>query len=101
GSWLRLNPSRSGSTLRGSCLSRLCNINSTSSRIVEGKCGMTQSASRQFVLMEGVLRHQRLFLALVLIVVVSLSWFWIVSMAQDMYGSMLGPAAWMMTPDWT
>ena len=62
---------------------------------------MTQPTSRQFVLMEGVLRHQRLFLALVLIVVVSLSWFWIVSMAQDMYGSMLGPAAWMMTPDWT
>ena len=61
---------------------------------------MTQSAPRQFLLMEGLLRHQRLFLALVIIVIVSLSWFWIISMAQDMHGSMQGLAAWMMTPDW-
>ena len=29
-----------------------------------------------------------------------LAWVWIVLMARDMYGSMRGPAAWMMTPVW-
>ena len=29
-----------------------------------------------------------------------LAWVWIVLMAQDMYGSMRGAAAWMMTPVW-
>jgi predicted metal-binding membrane protein len=28
------------------------------------------------------------------------SWIWIVVMARDMYGSMTGPSAWMMTTDW-
>ena len=39
-------------------------------------------------------------LAGVVLVVVVPSWTWIVLMARDMYGSMLGPSAWMMTPVW-
>jgi predicted metal-binding membrane protein len=31
---------------------------------------------------------------------VLLAWAWIVPMGRDMYGSMRGPAAWMMTPRW-
>ena len=50
--------------------------------------------------MEAVLRRQRLFLALVLLLVTLLSWLWIAAMARDMYGSMRGFAAWMMTPAW-
>ena len=39
-------------------------------------------------------------LILVLALITLLCWAWIVLMARDMYGSMLGPAAWMMTPVW-
>lgn len=39
-------------------------------------------------------------LVLVLLLVASLSWFWIVAMARDMYGSMDGFADWMMAPAW-
>src|SRR5688572_15452354 len=35
-----------------------------------------------------------------LLVATLLAWAWIVLMARDMYGSMRGPAAWMMTPVW-
>ncbi|HTM02273.1 MAG TPA: DUF2182 domain-containing protein [Vicinamibacterales bacterium] len=50
--------------------------------------------------LEAVLRHPRTLLAGVLLLVVVPSWTWIVLMAHDMYGSMRGPAAWMMTPQW-
>lgn len=33
-------------------------------------------------------------------VIVLLCWAWLVPMARDMYGSMSGPAAWMMTSRW-
>ena len=35
-----------------------------------------------------------------LVVATILCWFWIVPMAQDMYGPMTGSSAWMMTPVW-
>ncbi len=36
----------------------------------------------------------------VLALITGLSWLWIVVMARDMYGTMSGPAAWMMTSEW-
>ena len=35
-----------------------------------------------------------------LLLVAGACWAWIVPMARDMYGSMSGPSAWMMTPSW-
>jgi predicted metal-binding membrane protein len=61
---------------------------------------MKQPAARPFATLEYMLRHERLLLALVLLLIVSLSWLWIGAMAWDMYGSMQGLAAWMMTPAW-
>lgn len=61
---------------------------------------MKQPGPRQFTRLETVLRRQRLFLVLVLLLITLLSWFWIAAMAWDMYGSMSGLAAWMMTPAW-
>jgi predicted metal-binding membrane protein len=43
---------------------------------------------------------QRLGLIGSLAVVTVVSWAWIVVMARDMYGSMTGASAWMMTPHW-
>jgi predicted metal-binding membrane protein len=42
------------------------------------------------------LEHALLLVAVALL----LSWWWIASMARDMYGTMSGPAAWMMTAEW-
>jgi predicted metal-binding membrane protein len=61
---------------------------------------MTQPVARRFAVLEYMLRRERLLLALVLLLIVSLSWLWIAAMAWDMYGSMQGLAAWMMTPAW-
>jgi predicted metal-binding membrane protein len=61
---------------------------------------MKQPADRRFAFLEYMLRRERLLIALVLLLIVSLSWLWIAAMAGDMYGSMIGPAAWMMTPAW-
>jgi predicted metal-binding membrane protein len=36
-----------------------------------------------------------------LIAITLLCWLWIAPMAQDMYGAMTGPSAWMMTPVWS
>jgi predicted metal-binding membrane protein len=47
-----------------------------------------------------VLKHDRWLTAGALAIVVVLCWTWIVPMARDMYGSMEGPASWMMTPQW-
>ena len=49
---------------------------------------------------EHALRHDRAPLLVLLILVPVLSWVWIVVMARDMYGSMSGPSAWMMTAEW-
>jgi predicted metal-binding membrane protein len=50
--------------------------------------------------LESVLRHPRTLVAGVLLLIVLPAWAWIVLMARDMYGSMRGPAAWMMTVHW-
>lgn len=47
-----------------------------------------------------MLRHDRAVIAIVLIVVPLAAWTWIVLMARDMYGTMLGSSAWMMTTEW-
>ncbi|HZQ63532.1 MAG TPA: DUF2182 domain-containing protein [Casimicrobiaceae bacterium] len=50
-------------------------------------------------LVELALKHERIVLA-VLIAILLLSWTWIALMAIDMYGSMSGTSAWMMTAHW-
>ena len=54
---------------------------------------------RNETLLEAALQHERA-LVFVLAVVTLASWTWIVLMADDMYGTMLGASAWMMTADW-
>lgn len=61
---------------------------------------MTHSNVRRFAIIDSVLRRERLFLGFVLILISSLCWSWMVLMARDMYGSMSGASAWMMTPVW-
>ncbi len=51
-------------------------------------------------LVESALRHDRAVLVVVLVVIPLICWAWIVAMARDMYGSMTGPSAWMMTAVW-
>lgn len=48
-------------------------------------------------LLETVLRNERIFLGSLFGLLVLACWWWIVVMAGDMYGSMTGPAAWMMS----
>jgi predicted metal-binding membrane protein len=50
--------------------------------------------------LETALKHDRWFTAGALLLAVLLAWAWIVPMAIDMYGSMTGPSAWMMTAHW-
>jgi predicted metal-binding membrane protein len=50
-------------------------------------------------LLEAALQQERALL-LVFALVLLVSWTWIVVMADDMYGTMLGASAWMMTTDW-
>ncbi len=50
--------------------------------------------------LEHVLRRDRWLVAGSLLIVCGVCWAWIVLMATDMYGSMAGPAAWMMTSTW-
>jgi len=51
-------------------------------------------------LIELILRHERRVLTAALIAIPVLCWAWIVPMARDMYGTMAGASAWMMTPVW-
>ena len=44
--------------------------------------------------------RERWVTATLLVVIPVACWTWIVLMARDMYGSMLGPSAWMMTATW-
>jgi predicted metal-binding membrane protein len=55
---------------------------------------------RRSTAIESLLRHPSALLLLVILLVTALCWWWIVVMARDMYGSMLGPSAWMMTLVW-
>jgi predicted metal-binding membrane protein len=50
-------------------------------------------------LLEAALKHER-SVTLVLVLVTLASWTWIILMAHDMYGPMVGASAWMMTVDW-
>jgi len=50
--------------------------------------------------LESVLRRDRWIAIAALGVAVFLCWAWIVPMARDMYGTMDGPSAWMMTAAW-
>jgi predicted metal-binding membrane protein len=50
-------------------------------------------------LLEAALQHERAVTS-VLVLVTLASWTWIVLMAHDMYGTMLGASAWMMTAHW-
>ncbi len=51
-------------------------------------------------LLEVALRHERGVLLVVLVIVPVASWTWIALMARDMYGTMHGASAWMMTAVW-
>jgi predicted metal-binding membrane protein len=51
-------------------------------------------------LIARVLTHPRLTLGLIVIALPALCWWWVAAMAQDMYGTMLGPSAWMMRATW-
>lgn len=50
--------------------------------------------------LETALKHDRWLTATALLLAMFLAWSWIVPMALDMYGSMSGSAAWMMTTRW-
>jgi predicted metal-binding membrane protein len=51
-------------------------------------------------ILEQALRYNRTSTVVLLVVVPLVSWAWIVVMARDMYGTMSGASAWMMTPRW-
>jgi len=61
---------------------------------------MPPDAAHGRTLLESALKHQRVVIATLLVVIPLLCWAWIALMARDMYGTMLGPSAWMMTDDW-
>ena len=50
--------------------------------------------------LERLLEHDRAAFTILLILIPLVCWSWIVIMARDMYGSMTGASAWMMTLDW-
>lgn len=50
--------------------------------------------------LESLLRRDRRLVGAALVVAIVLCWAWIVPMAIDMYGTMTGPSAWMMTDNW-
>ena len=51
-------------------------------------------------LVEIALQHDRRVMLFVLVAIPLASWTWIVVMARDMYGTMGGASAWMMTTTW-
>ena len=55
---------------------------------------------RQPTWLEAALRQQWLPLFILLIAIPAVAWLGIAAMARDMYGSMGGASAWMMTPVW-
>jgi predicted metal-binding membrane protein len=58
------------------------------------------SDERAPTFLESALRYNRIHAVVLLILVPLVSWTWIAVMARDMYGSMAGASAWMMTPRW-
>src|SRR5688572_12387197 len=61
---------------------------------------MLTRASEGRTLLETALKHERVLVGTVLILIPLACWTWIAVMAHDMYGAMDGPSAWMMTADW-
>jgi predicted metal-binding membrane protein len=61
--------------------------------------GCTAAASSR-TSVESLLLRDRLLVGGALIAVTVLCWAWIVPMARDMYGTMTGASAWMMTDTW-
>ena len=61
---------------------------------------MLSRASDGRTLLESALKHERVVTATLIVLIPLVCWTWIVLMAHDMYGAMLGPSAWMMTADW-
>lgn len=51
-------------------------------------------------MLESALRAPRAPVIVLLVLLPTLAWLWIVVMARDMYGPMTGASAWMMTLDW-
>jgi predicted metal-binding membrane protein len=51
-------------------------------------------------LLETALRHERIVVATLMVATPLLCWAWIAPMARDMYGTMEGASAWVMTADW-
>lgn len=49
---------------------------------------------------ESLARHPRTVVLILLTVTLVPAWAWVVVMARDMYGSMQGPSAWMMSLTW-
>ena len=49
---------------------------------------------------ESLLLRERWLISGALLVTVALCWAWLIPMGRDMYGSMDGAAAWMMTRNW-
>ena len=60
----------------------------------------TARDDRPPTILESALRYDRAPAVVLLIVLPLVSWMWIVVMARDMYGSMTGASAWMMTAVW-
>jgi predicted metal-binding membrane protein len=56
--------------------------------------------SQRRPLIARALVHPRTAVAVVVIGVPLLCWLWVGAMARDMYGTMLGPSAWMMRATW-
>jgi predicted metal-binding membrane protein len=61
---------------------------------------MPTRTSDSRTLLESALKHERVVTVTLIVVIPLACWTWIALMAQDMYGTMLGPSAWMMTADW-
>jgi len=57
-------------------------------------------AERSPTSLEAALEHDRKAFVVLLVLLPLACWIWIVAMARDMYGSMSGASAWMMTPTW-
>jgi predicted metal-binding membrane protein len=60
----------------------------------------SQITNQRSPLIESLARHPRTVVLVLLAVTLVPAWAWIILMARDMYGSMQGPSAWMMSLTW-
>lgn len=61
---------------------------------------MPTSPPESRTLIEAALQHERRVTVTLLVLIPLACWTWIVLMARDMYGTMTGSSAWMMTGSW-